>query len=184
MARWALQKYDHPVRAQSQGGFDVFDSDQETPNTQLSSLEYADGTRVQVEVRGLYTNADADIRMGLLFYGSEGWMKLSSAGWATYYGRENEPGAQERRSEDAPNSGDLHCANFIEAVRSGDRSLQKADILEGHLSTTMCHLCNIAYRTGRSVEFDSEKEDFLDDEEANRYVKRTYRYPYVLPDLV
>ena len=76
MARWALQKYEHPKRIQSMGGYDIFDCDQETPNTQMSMMEYADGSRVQMEVRGLYTNAEDGIRMGLLFYGSEGWMHL------------------------------------------------------------------------------------------------------------
>src|SRR5262245_4298194 len=76
VARWALQKYEHPKRIQSMGGYDVFDCDQETPNNQISIMEYADGSRVQIEVRGLYTNAEDGIRMGHLFYGSEGWMHL------------------------------------------------------------------------------------------------------------
>jgi hypothetical protein len=48
----------------------------------------------------------------------------------------------------------------------------------------MCHLANIAYRLGRSLEFDSEREDFLGDPEADRLLSRVYRYPYVVPDSV
>jgi hypothetical protein len=46
----------------------------------------------------------------------------------------------------------------------------------------MCHLCNIAYRTGRTLVFDSESETFIGDKKANRFVSREYRYPYVVPE--
>src|SRR5439155_8965346 len=114
MARWALQKYEHPKRIQSMGGYDVFSSDQETPNAQLSMLEYADGTRVQIEVRGLYTNAEEGMTEGLLIYGSEGWMRLGWEEWATYYGRKNEPGEHHSEKEEKTRPSALHFSNFIE----------------------------------------------------------------------
>jgi len=77
-----------------------------------------------------------------------------------------------------------HFQNFIEAVRAHNKEMLTAEILEGHLSASMCHLCNIAYRTGRTVVFDSERERFVDDEEADSYLSREYRYPFVVPDQV
>jgi predicted dehydrogenase len=188
MARWALQKYEHPKRVQSMGGYDVFDSDQETPNTQMSMMEYADGSRVQLEVRGLHTNAEDGIRMGMLIYGSEGWMHLGGNQWKTYYGRKNEPGEQ-RVEKEAEHVSDItltedgaHFWNFIDAVRNNQRDLLKADILEGHLSAAMCHLSNIAYRTRRQVVFDSANECFPGDAEANSFLNREGRYPFVVPE--
>jgi predicted dehydrogenase len=190
MARWALQKYEHPKRVQSMGGYDVFDSDQETPNTQMSMMEYADGSRVQLEVRGLHTNAEDGIRMGMLIYGSEGWMHLGGNQWKTYYGRKNEPGEQ-RVEKEAEHVSDItltedgaHFWNFIDAVRNNQRDLLKADILEGHLSAAMCHLSNIAYRTRRQVVFDSANECFPGDAEANSLLNREGRYPFVIPEKV
>jgi predicted dehydrogenase len=190
VARWALQKYEHPKRIQSMGGYDVFDCDQETPNTQMSMMEYADGSRVQMEVRGLYTNAEDGIRMGLLFYGSEGWMHLGGSEWKTYFGRKNEPGEQ-RSDKGDEHTTDMkltedgaHFWNFIEAVRANKRELQTADILEGHLSAAMCHLSNIAYRTGRQVVFDSSNECFHGDAEASSLLRREYRLPFVVPEKV
>ena len=190
VARWALQKYEHPKRIQSMGGYDVFDCDQETPNTQMSMMEYADGTRVQLEVRGLYTNAEDGIRMGLLFYGSEGWSHLGGSEWKTYFGRKNEPGEQ-RSDKGDEHTTDMkltedgaHFWNFIEAVRANKRELQTADILEGHLSAAMCHLSNIAYRTGRQVVFDSANECFHGDAEASSLLRREYRLPFVVPEKV
>lgn len=178
MARWALQKYEHPKRIQSMGGYDIFDCDQETPNTQMSMMEYADGTRVQLEVRGLHTNAEDNIRMGLLIYGSEGWMHLGGNQWKTYFGRKNEPGEQrsdkgnEHAADITQTEDGAHFWNFIEAVRSNKREILKADILEGHLSAAMCHLSNIAYRTGRQVVFDSSNECFPGDAEATSFLAR------------
>ena len=74
LARWALQKYEHPRRIQSMGGYDVFQSMQETPNAQVSMMEYSDGSRVQLEVRGLCTNAELGMTKGVIVFGSEGWM--------------------------------------------------------------------------------------------------------------
>jgi len=189
MARWALQKYEHPRKIQSIGGYFQWDCDQETPNTQMSVMEYADGKIVQLEVRGLFTTRE----IGMQFYGTEGWMKLGGGKWETFYGRKNEPGPSMSDSEAAEKyqplntrgtGGGPHFANFISAVRSRNRKELTAEILEGHLSASMCHLSNIAYRVGRTVYFDSESETALGDEEAQRLVVRDYRVPFVVPEQV
>jgi len=56
-----------------------------------------------------------------------------------------------------------------------------ADIAEGHTSALLCHLGNIAYRTGRRLTFDGKTETFVGDDEANRYLTREYRKGYELP---
>ena len=50
-----------------------------------------------------------------------------------------------------------------------------ADALTGHLSTSLCHLGNIATRLGRSLTFHPETEQIIGDEEANTLVRRQYR---------
>jgi hypothetical protein len=66
-----------------------------------------------------------------------------------------------------------HVRNFLAAIRDGDKL--NADALTGHLSTSLCHLGNIATRLGRSLEFDPQREQITNDEEANRLVRREYR---------
>ena len=44
-----------------------------------------------------------------------------------------------------------HFANFIKAVRSGKKEDLHADILEGHLSSALCHMGNISYRLGQEM---------------------------------
>jgi len=47
---------------------------------------------------------------------------------------------------------DNHFDNFIKAVHSRKYSDLNADILEGHLSSALCHTGNISYRLGKKQE--------------------------------
>jgi hypothetical protein len=58
------------------------------------------------------------------------------------------------------------------------------DILEGHMSAALGHLGVISYRTGRKLTFNSENEKFVNDPEADKFLSRSYRAPYVMPDNV
>jgi hypothetical protein len=73
--------------------------------------------------------------------------------------------------------------NFFECMVSRERPT--ADIEEGHRSTLLCQLANISYRLGgRKLRFDGATETFRDDPEANRFLKRGYREPWVVPEVV
>lgn len=192
IARWGMNKHEHPVKIHSSGGYFVWDSDQETPNTQIATYEYADGTILQFEVRGLYTNDEDGVRIGNLFFGSKGWMHLGvDTKWSTYFGRNNEPGPNSDTAEEetdpmnlAGSGGGSHFENFIIALRNGNRDHLTCEIDQGRISTALPHLGNIAYRVGRSLTWDGKKEHFVGDDEANTLLKDTYREPYVVPDRV
>lgn len=77
--------------------------------------------------------------------------------------------------------GDLdgqHARNFLDCVKSRNRPT--ADVEEGHRSAVMCHLGNISTRLGRSLKWDSAKEQVVGDTEANRMLSRPYRGPWKL----
>ena len=52
----------------------------------------------------------------------------------------------------------------------------------GHRSATVCHLGNIAVRTGRKIVWDPVQEAVVGDAEAARMVSRPYRAPWNLPE--
>ncbi|MFC1562616.1 Gfo/Idh/MocA family oxidoreductase [candidate division KSB1 bacterium] len=181
-ARWGMNKRVHPVKIQSTGGCYAWDSDQQTPNVQTVLYEYEDGTMMQCEVNNIFAGRVQVPK----FYGSLGWM---DGRYKTYYGTKNEPGPSISTEEfepatPLPKGLDPHFANFIDCVRSRRWEDLNADILEGHLSTTLCNLGNIAYRTGRTLIFNPYSERFVNDDDANTYIKRVYRHPYVMPDKV
>jgi predicted dehydrogenase len=199
IGRWALGKYTHPVRIQGLGNFFIWDSDQETPNIQILEFEYEDGSILHFEVRGLGTNAEAGLRIGNLVFGSKGWMSFTSeeeGKCKAYYSdiQLMESGFSSYKEEEGPvfTSEDPatkdavlnHFKNFIDCVRSRRWQDLNADILEGHLSSSLCHLGNIACRLKRSLKFNPHAEMFIDDREADSYLNKTYRAPYTLPDNV
>jgi hypothetical protein len=59
-----------------------------------------------------------------------------------------------------------------------------AEIEEGHRSSALAHLANAAYRTGRTLTFDTKAERFVGDPEADKLLTRPYRSPYVVPEQV
>ena len=76
-----------------------------------------------------------------------------------------------------------HLQDFVDAIRN--RTTPAADVEEGHISTLLGHLANISFRVGnRQLAFDPASESFTSDDEANRYLGRTYRAPWVMPEEV
>ncbi|MDE2506497.1 MAG: gfo/Idh/MocA family oxidoreductase, partial [Planctomycetota bacterium] len=177
VARWGLGKDEWPTKIESSGGRYGYSDDGQTPNTQMCTFKY-DNCLLQFEVRGLPTNADAGIKIGNIFYGSKGYMTVNGSSWATFLGHKSEPGPSGRE-----NSGD-HFGNFIAAVKSRKQEDLHADILECHRSSALCHLGNIAYQTGRALEFDPKAETFGNDQAANALLTRDYRAPFTMPESV
>lgn len=71
-----------------------------------------------------------------------------------------------------------HQKNWLDCIRS--RAKPVADVEIGHRTATMCHLGNIARWTGRKLRWDPVKEVFPDDADANQYLDRERRKPWVL----
>lgn len=77
---------------------------------------------------------------------------------------------------------DHHMLNWIECIKT--RKLPVADVEIGHRSATVCHLGNIARWVGRKLAWDPVKEVFPGDAEANKYLARSARKPYQLPETI
>ena len=179
--RWLLGKQEHPRVVHCIGGlYEAGErTDQVVPNTQYATYQYADGTELHCDLRNWFSGPPE--AQGIYIFGVKGWMKVGDDRAQVFYGRKNEPGptltADEKRDPGQP-----HFENFIECVRSRKVDGLRAPIEEGHLSTTLCHLGNIAYRVGRSLKFDPASERFEGDDEADKLLSRTYRAPYLLPE--
>ena len=100
-------------------------------------------------------------------------------------------GRTRRRSSRAPEAeiwegpgwqAKFHIGNWLDCIKS--RELPVADVEVGHRSITVCHLANIAREVGRRLRWDSRKETFVGDDEANCYLDRPRRKGYELPNPV
>jgi len=191
IARWGLQKMEHPVKIRSTGGYFGAEASQETPDTQSSQFEYADGKVLEFGTRGQFTNDEAGVKIGNIFYGTKGWLWIEESGkkWQSYFGPKNEkgPGMDLSDPNEAPTGLTTteypHYQNFVDAIRAGDPKMLNCDVLEGHLSSSLPHLGNIAYRVGRQLAFDGKSETFVNDKDADKLLNREggYRKGFEVP---
>ena len=175
--RWGLGVDTHPDRISAQGGKYHSDDETEFPDTQQVTFEYSGDGKVGSKRMLIYeqrlwsTNFPHNCDSGAEFYGTKGQMFLSRRGKIEVLGDRNAPIRLDVKPE--PQNDAAHAANLCDAVRNGTRL--NADALTGHLSTSLCHLGNIATRLGRSLKFNPQDEQIIGDEEANSLVHREYR---------
>ena len=159
-------------------------TDQTTPNTQYATYRYADGTEIHCDLRNWFSGPPE--AQGVLYLRQQGLDegRRRQSGGVFWTEERSWPHADRRpgRPDRSTREGQAHFENFIECVRSRKSENLKAPLVDGHFSTTLCHLGNISYRVGRSVKFDGARERFEGDEEADKLLGRTYRAPYLLPD--
>ena len=162
IARWGLGKSELAKSVISVGGRFGYADDGETANTQLCLLDYGD-SRILFEVRGLPTEKLLGIDIGVIFYGSEGYLVVPSQKGPVAYSPSGEVLAKFAGDSDGiPNN----FANFVGVVRSRHTNELNADILEGHLSSALCHLANISHRLATQEPFSKKTRAFGDDKDA------------------
>jgi predicted dehydrogenase len=194
LLRWGMKLEEHPTQIQSMGGILVQqDTGRETPDNQTVSYRFG-GRDVMVtfEHRSWITPSEAGFRepypfvqpdfpVGAVFFGTEGYMIFPDySSYYTFLGNKREPGPS-KRAEGTPMMDTEHFRNWVGAIRSRNRDDLNAEIGKGHKSLVMILLANVAYRTGRAIEFDPETERCLGDEDANELVNPGSRTPYTVP---
>ena len=191
IARWAMNVRS-PVSVAAFGGRFALDDGGETPDVQEVIYQFPGFvlTWSVREVNGMSSG-------GFDFHGTKGNLSLSRGGfkvtaekWATTDDAEEtgkkkkvDKDDKKKMTEEMTDPGSeqpiAHVRNFLDCVKS--RKRPNAEVEEGHLSAILCHLGNIATRLGRSLKWDAEKEEIVGDGDANRWLSKEYRKPWVLP---
>jgi predicted dehydrogenase len=213
IARWMIPNATFPKSVISFGGRFGYKDQGQTPNTQVSILDYGD-TLLVFEVRGLKTAGGVD--------NDQTFDKDAHVEKVAIKGH---PGVKDPA---APRFKGGVFENFIDAIRSRKAEDLDAHALEGHYSAALCHMANISYRLGTDVPYDKAAASFADnkkasellekvrdhlkdnavtlddttyrvgrllkvdvaneafvgDDEANKLLTRVYRAPYTIPDRV
>ena len=131
----------------------------DTANTEVSIYNYADGKTLVFETRGLETDDYRGAKIGVVAYGSEGYLVQVNYGLCVAYDLD---GKEIKRFEGG--SDRFHFDNFISAVINNDYASLNADAHCGHLSAGLSHVGNISYYLGENnkVSVDEAKKIIAD----------------------
>jgi predicted dehydrogenase len=183
VARWAMG-VTFPTKVSSFGGrwHDVGLDDWEAPDTQEIQLEFGTGKGISWFGRSCSTYGSPGYKSnGIVFYGSKGTIDYDGSGNYTVYDLDNKPvkatGEDPAKKANLANGADpglndKHALNFVEAIRG--KTKLNAPIDQGHNSTLLAQLGNIAQRTGRSLITDPTNGHILGDSEAVKLWQREY----------
>jgi predicted dehydrogenase len=114
--------------------------------------------------------------MGVHFIGDDGWIHVNRRGIDAH------PSSllSDRRIPDEIHlyKSDDHIQNFLDCVRSREKTITPVEV--AHYSVIVGHLGHIAMKTGRKLFWDLEKEQFINDPDANRLLFRPMLSPWHL----
>ena len=165
--RWGL-KVQYPERVTYNGGRYWHADKQETPDSGNAVFDFGkvgmEWTQSSCSPRG------AEKPLGeCVFYGEDGTFSITGPAWSVF----DLKGAKVSEGKGAGGGDGAHIGNFLAALR-GDSSLN-SPIAEGQISTMLCHLGNIAYRTNSMVRCDSKTGHLIDSPDGEKLWKRQYR---------
>ncbi len=170
IAQWGLGKDDSgPTSAEGTAKFHE-EGLYEVPRTFEITYKYADGVT-------LLCGCGEGFRNGTTFEGDKGTIfvtrgKLEASDPAILETPLTERDVRLYVSEN-------HHRNWLECIQT--RKLPICDVEIGHRSATVCHLGNMAIRSGRKVVWDPKKEQVIGDAAQAEMVSRPYRAPWRLP---
>jgi predicted dehydrogenase len=166
VCRWALGA-DYPTKVSAVGSKLRYDDDQETPDTCTVVADFAGRTLVW---EGISWSPAYKPSSGINFEfrGENGALFMDDTGYRIFDIKKKLVEEENGVKTDGP-----HLQNFLDAVRNG-QSLN-CEVEEGHKSTMLCHLGNIAYRTGQTIEVDPSTGHIQNNAAANKLWACEYR---------
>jgi len=178
--RWGLG-VDFPERVTSSGGRFAFKDDWETPDTQTILVNFPNNTAISWEGRSCNGYNSEGVGRGVVFYGDKGTIYYGGGNGYQVYDADNKM-VKEIKDETPVDAGNkisptelldrVHLQNFIRSIQGTEKINQP--ITEGHRSTLIPQLGNIAQRVGRVLNLDTANGHILQDSEATKLWSREY----------
>jgi predicted dehydrogenase len=178
--RWFLN-VDYPTKVTSSGGRYAFKDDWEAPDTQVASFEFGNKATISWESRSCNNFPVEGAGRGFSIYGDKGTLVNGGGDDYKIFDEKNKlvKEVKSKNKVDATNpiaasgNDDLyHFDNFIKAVRGEAKINSPVD--DGHKSILLCHLANIAQRTGTTLHCDSSNGHILNNKAAEALWGRKY----------
>lgn len=163
--RWGLG-VDYPKSVVFNGGRYHYDDDQETPDTGVAVFDFGTCSG-SLEISSCHLRKP-EVQPLAAFYGEGGVLSMTSGGYSIFDNKGEETFKNPAKLSDIP-----HFTNFINSIRIGERL--NSEIEEGQKSSLLCHLANIAYRSGKAIQFDGKTRKIINNEGTEKLWTREYR---------
>jgi predicted dehydrogenase len=192
MTDWGVHLLDYALYGMNQyvpksvmatgGKYAYPDDAMETPDTLMAMYDFGDFGLLWDHTIGIY-GANFGRGHGVAFVGEYGTLVVDRSGWEVI--PETRSVSAKKDFEPVPlqkSTGkglELHVKNFLDCMKTREKPV--CDIEIGAHIARIAHLGNISYRLGRKVFWDHDKQQFINDDEANYMVNAHYRLPWTLP---
>ncbi len=167
VARWALQ-LDCPNTVTSAGARYAYDDDQESPDVQAVTYQF-DRCTLSWEHRSCIPVGSEGEATGLAFHGRDATLILGASGYRIVGNDGKELAAVKGPTPTRP-----HADQFLDCIETPGKA-PAASVEDGHRSTLLCLLGNIAQRTGELVRVNAKSRQLTDAALARRFWSREYR---------
>lgn len=171
-----------PKSVMASGGKLAYPNDAaETPDTMQTIYEF-DGFNMLWEHAVGIDGGNYGQYEGIAFIGNNGTLVVNRDGWEVIPEGDDESPKLEKENLKKPegNALEFHSKNFVDAMNANDPSILNCGIETGSIAAINAHMGNIAYKTGKKIYWNEEKQQF-DDSEANELLKANYHKGWELP---
>ncbi len=162
------------------GRFAYPDLYEETPDTLTTLYEFDGFNMVWDSAMGI-DNGSYNRDHGIAYIGNNGTLILNRGGWEVIEEKQSKNKVSKPFVKPSDNGLDKHWENFISVVKSRKTENLNCPIQAGAHVATVAQMGNIAFRSGKKLEWDMSKERFTDEAINKQYMMKEYHNGYKLP---
>ena len=162
------------------GRFAYPDLYEETPDTLTTLYEFDGFNMVWDSAMGI-DNGSYNRDHGIAYIGNNGTLILNRGGWEVIEERQGKNKVSKPFEKSSDNGLDKHMQNFVDVIKSRKMEDLHCSIQAGAHVATVSQMGNIAYRSGKKLEWDGAKERFTDEDINKKYLMKEYHNGYHLP---
>jgi len=153
---------------------------EETPDTLTTLYEFNGFNMVWDSAMGI-DNGSYNRDHGIAYIGNNGTLILNRGGWEVIEERQSKNKVAKPFVAKSDDGLDKHWENFVSVVKSRKMDDLHCPIQAGAHVATVAQMGNIAYRSGKKLEWNNTSHEFTDNAINKQYLMKEYHNGYKLP---
>jgi len=164
------------------GRFAYPDLYEETPDT-LTTLYEFDGFNLVWDSAMGIDNGSYDRDHGIAYIGNNGTLILNRSGWEVIEEKQSKSKVSKPMAKSSDSGVNKHMENFVSVIKSRKMEDLHCSIQAGAHVATVAQMGNIAFRSGKKLEWNDATHSFKDPEINKKYLMKEYNNGYSLPKM-